>query len=344
VGHWFLDRPGDRSGWDSRLVNITRGAQAERATLVERLTAMAYMAAWRTVRRLPQPVADGVFRRIADTMWRRHGRGVVQLERNLARVLGTRPDSPRVRELSRDALRSYLRYWCETFRLPGYSQPDVLAAVVPSGEEHLRAAQDVGIGVVLALPHCGNWDLAGAWLVARGTPFTTAAEQLRPACLYQAFVDYRTGLGMDVLPLDGRNGAAVFSTLAARLRDGKLVCLVADRDLTESGVAVEFFGDTARMPGGAAALSVATGAALVPLTLWYEGPRMRLAFHPPIEQPTWGTRAERIAAMTQRLADTFAHSIAAHPADWHMLQRIWPADARLRHVAAAARGPRSTGP
>jgi KDO2-lipid IV(A) lauroyltransferase len=319
-------------------------AQAERVTPVERLTAAAYLAAWRTVRLLPTPVADRLFRRIADTMWGRHGRGVVQLERNLARVIGTRPDSPRVRELSRDALRSYLRYWCETFRLPAYSPHDVSAAVVPSGEEHLRAARDVGIGVVLALPHCGNWDLAGAWLAGHDTPFTTVAERLRPASLHQAFVDYRTGLGMEVLPLDGTNGAAVFTVLAARLRDGKVVALVADRDLTESGLEVEFFGDTARMPGGAAALSVATGAALVPLTLWYEGPRMRLAFHVPIEQPTWGTRSERIATMTQRLADTFADSIAAHPADWHMLQRIWPGDARLRHVASAGRSPRSTGP
>jgi KDO2-lipid IV(A) lauroyltransferase len=319
-------------------------AQAERATVVERLTAPAYLAAWRTVRLLPRPVADRLFRRIADTIWSQRGRGVVQMERNLARVVGARPDSPRVRELSRDAMRSYLRYWCESFRLPAYSPQDVLAAVVPSGEEHLQAAKEVGIGVVLALPHCANWDLAGAWLVAAGTPFTTVAERLRPASLYQAFVDYRTGLGMDVLPLDGRNGAAVFSTLASRLRDGKVIALVADRDLTESGLEVEFFGDTARMPGGAAALSVATGAALLPLTLWYEGPRMRLAFHPPIEQPTWGTRTERIAAMTQRLADTFAGAIAAHPTDWHMLQRIWPGDARLRHVAPAARGPRSTGP
>jgi KDO2-lipid IV(A) lauroyltransferase len=305
--------------------------------LVERLTAPTYLAAWRVVGRLPRPVADRLFRRIADTMWGRRGRGVVQLERNLARVLGTTPDSPRVRELSRDAMRSYLRYWCESFRLPALSRQQLLRAVVPSGEEYLQAAKDVGIGVVLALPHCGNWDLGGAWLVECGTPFTTVAERLRPTALYQAFVDYRAALGMEVLPLDGTNGAAVFATLAARLRDGKVVCLVADRDLTESGLDVEFFGDTARMPGGAAGLAVATGAALLPVTLWYEGPRMRLAFHPPVEQPTWGTRSERIAAMTQRLADVFAESIAAHPADWHMLQRIWPGDLRLRHSSAAVR-------
>jgi KDO2-lipid IV(A) lauroyltransferase len=315
-----------------------RGTQRQPAeSPVERLTAPACLAGWKVVRRLPRPVAERVFRRIADALWHRRGRGVIQLERNLARVLGTTPDSPQVRELSREAMRSYLRYWCESFRLPALSTQQVLDTVVATGEEHLAAAADVGIGVVLALPHCANWDLAGAWLAARGRPFTTVAERLRPAALYQAFADYRTALGMEVLPLDGRNGASVFSALSARLRDGKVVCLVADRDLTESGISVEFFGDTARMPAGAAALSVGTGAALVPVTLWFDGARMRLKMHPPIEQPTWGSRTERVATMTQRLADVFAESIAAHPADWHMLQRIWAADVRLRHPVAVAR-------
>jgi KDO2-lipid IV(A) lauroyltransferase len=31
--------------------------------------------------------------------------------------------------------------------------------------------------------------------------------------------------------------------------------------------------------------------------------------------------------MTQALAGTFAAGIAAHPEDWHMLQRLWPEDA-----------------
>jgi KDO2-lipid IV(A) lauroyltransferase len=140
-----------------------------------------------------------------------------------------------------------------------------------------------------------------------------------------------------VLGLDGSNGASVFAALASRLRDGKLIALVADRDITRSGIDVEFFGDTARMPAGPAALSVGTGAALLPVTLWYEGGAMGMRFHPRIDQPTWGGRGERVAAMTQQLADTFAGGIAAHPADWHMLHRVWPGDLRLRHHSTAAR-------
>jgi KDO2-lipid IV(A) lauroyltransferase len=308
---------------------------AQTASLLERAVAPAYLLGWRTVRRLPEPLADRMFARIADTLWARRGRGVVQLERNLARVLDRPVDDPLVRARSRDSMRSYLRYWAESFRLPAWDTEQVLDRVHSDGEEHLDAEHKVGVGVVLALPHCANWDLAGAWLAARGMPFTTAAERLRPAALYDAFVSYRTGLGMEVLPLERGNGISVFGALSARLRDGRVVCLVADRDLTESGIEVDFFGAPARMPAGPAALSVGTGAALLPVTLWYEGRAMRLRIHPRIPQPTRGTRSERIAAMTGELAGVFQNSIAAHPADWHMLQRIWAEDLRLRHPSAS---------
>ncbi|WP_344606374.1 phosphatidylinositol mannoside acyltransferase [Sporichthya brevicatena] len=305
--------------------------------LAQRVGAAAYLTGWRVVRHLPEPVARAGFRRAADVAWRRRGRGVVQLERNLARVLGVAPDTPAVRELSRDAMRSYLRYWSEVFRMPSWDADEVLRRIRVEGEEGLRAELDLGVGVVLALPHCANWDHAGAWVVGAGMPFTTVAERLNPPQLYDAFVSYRQNLGMEVLPLDKTSGVEVFATLARRLRDGKLVALVADRDLTESGIEVEFFGHTARMPGGPAALSVSTGAGLVPVTQWYDGDVMHLRIHPKIHQPTHGRRPERVAAMTQSLAGVFEAAIRAHPADWHMLQRLWVDDLRLRHHAASPR-------
>jgi KDO2-lipid IV(A) lauroyltransferase len=137
-----------------------------------------------------------------------------------------------------------------------------------------------------------------------------------------------------VLALDRHSGVEAFATLARRLRDGKLVALVADRDLTEGGLEVEFFGHTARMPGGPAALSVSTGAGLIPVTTWYAEKHMHLRIHPKIHQPTHGSRPERVAAMTQSLAGVFEAAIRAHPTDWHMLQRLWVDDLRLRHQDA----------
>ncbi|MFF4834544.1 phosphatidylinositol mannoside acyltransferase [Streptomyces sp. NPDC001315] len=290
----------------------------------ERLTDALYGLCWSTVKKLPEPVAVRLGRTVADLVWKQRGKGVQRLESNYARVV---PDaSPeRLAELSRAGMRSYLRYWMESFRLPAWSAERVKNGFVPKDLHHLTDGLASGRGVILALPHLANWDLAGAWVTTElQTPFTTVAERLKPETLYDRFVAYREGLGMEVLP---HSGGSAFGTLARRLRDGGLVCLVADRDLSASGVEVKFFGDTARMPAGPALLAQQTGALLLPVTLRYdESPVMRGRVHPPVEVPETGTRAEKTSVMTQALADAFATGIADHPEDWHMLQRLWLAD------------------
>ncbi|MFV2119013.1 phosphatidylinositol mannoside acyltransferase [Streptomyces sp. Act-28] len=290
----------------------------------ERLADALYGLGWATVKRLPEPVAEGLGRRIADTAWKRRGQGVLRLEANLARVV---PDaSPeRLAELSKAGMRSYMRYWMESFRLPSWSTERVARSVDIKDIHLVTDGLAAGRGVVLALPHLANWDLAGVWATrVLGVPFTTVAERLRPESLYDRFVAYRESLGMEVLP---HTGGSAFGALARRLRSGGLVCLVADRDLSSSGVEVDFFGARARMPAGPALLAQHTGALLLSATLWYDDTAtMRGRVHPPGDVPESGTRAERTASMTQALADVFAAGIADHPEDWHMLQRLWLAD------------------
>ena len=130
-----------------------------------------------------------------------------------------------------------------------------------------------GRGVIFALPHMGNWDQAGAWIIGQGAgSFTTVMERLEPESLYQRFVAFREGLGMEVLPASG--GGKPFAILARRLQAGKLVCLPCDRDVTGHGIEVDFFGEKARMAPGPAALAAETGAALMPVVLWFAGRRL----------------------------------------------------------------------
>ncbi|MFC5719627.1 phosphatidylinositol mannoside acyltransferase [Streptomyces gamaensis] len=288
----------------------------------ERLTDGVYATGWAVVRKLPEPVAAALGRALADAAWAWRGRGVARLESNLARVVPG-ASARTLARLSRAGMRSYLRYWMESFRLPAWSAERILGGFALENEHVLTGALARGRGVVVALPHTGNYDLAGAWIALRlGMPFTTVAERLEPEALYERFVAYRTGLGMEVLPHSGH----VSGTLARRLRAGGLVCLVADRDLSSSGIEVEFFGSTTRMPAGPATLALRTGAVLLPGTFWYDGPASaRGRIHPEIEVPAEGTEAEKAAAMTQALADVFAAGIAEHPQDWHMLQALWPA-------------------
>lgn len=304
--------------------------------MIGRLVDGAYAAGWASVKALPEWMARSLFRLLADLAWWRRGPRVRRLEANLRRVA---PDAD-PRALSRRGMRSYLRYWMEVFRLPVVPRERIVRETYMIDEHHLRDAMALGRGVVVALPHMGNWDAAGAWAISADVPFTTVAERLKPASLFDRFIAFRRSIGMEVLPLTG--GGEIFLQLVRRLRAGGVLCLLADRDLTAGGVEVSFFGAPARMPAGPAALALATGAVLLPATMWSAEPRRGwyLRVHPPIAVPEGADRRARIAAMTQAVADAFAEAIAAHPADWHMLQRLWLADL----TAPDATGPDTTGP
>lgn len=303
----------------------------------DRLISAGYGLGWSVVCRLPESWAASAFRAGADIAWRRQGPQVQILEGNLRRVLGPDATGAELRALSRESMRSYARYWLEVFRLPVISRERLLSqTIVEPG--HLEEAMDylrAGRGVIFALPHMGNYDAAGAWIIAHGAgSFTTVAERLRPESLYDKFVAFRSGLGMEVLPASGGMVNA-FGILSQRLRAGKLVCLVADRDVTGSGTEVDYFGEKARIMGGSAALAERTGAALFPAILWYEGECWGIYVDKEIQVPAEGDRKQKVAAMTQELAHAFETGIRAHPADWHMLQRVFVADLDPERLAAA---------
>jgi phosphatidylinositol dimannoside acyltransferase len=296
--------------------------------VAERAVSAAYQAGWRVVRQIPEPCARWAFAQIADTLWRRRGDGVRQLEANLRRVVPDATDT-QLRQLSRAGMRSYLRYWVEAFRLPVMPQQRILSGMRVTGHEqaalgHLRS----GRGVIFALPHMGNVDQAAAWMMTRGVgQICVVAERLKPESLFRQFVAYRESLGMEVVPHTG--GPSPVRVMMQRLRAGRLVCIVADRDLSNGGVEVMLFGEKARVGAGPAALALQTGAALMPVTLWFEGSGWRAHIHPQVLAPepeAHATRKERLASMTQQLVTAWETGIADHPEDWHMLQKVFVAD------------------
>ena len=294
----------------------------------DRLVSWGYGAAWTAVKLLPERAAYRLFDLIADRLWAKRGGQVRQLEKNLLRVLGKDTPEKRLREVSRKAMRSVLRQYCEQFRIPTWSHARIMDSVDFPAEDigRLKDALGSGRGIIMALGHTGNYDHAGVWLVNfMGEGFTTVAEHLKPESVAEKFLDYRRGLGMEVLPHDG--GPSVFGTLARRLRSGKSVALVADRDLSSSGVQVTMFGEATRIAAGPAALAVQTGAVLLPVQLWYPSyGRMSIRVRPEIPVPEEGKRPEKVAVMCQQLADAYAEGIKAHPADWHMMQKFFLAD------------------
>lgn len=300
--------------------------------MIDRLVGQGYLAGWSLVQHAPEKVSAGAFRAAADRAFARRGPRTVQLARNLLRVLGEDATPAALSAVTHAGLRSYARYWFETFRLPAMDHEAVGEALVAgtTGMEHVRAAQEQGRGVIMTLPHSGNWDMAGLMVCQEFGSFVTVAERLKPESLFRRFAEFRESLGFEVLPLHGGERPA-FQVLRERMEQGRITCLVGDRDLDGTGVEVDFFGERTTMPGGPSMLAARTGALLLPAHLAYTDRGWHTEIGAPLELP--GTRLrDQVRGGTQQIADFFARGIGEHPADWHMLQPFWPSDR-----AAAAR-------
>lgn len=290
-------------------------ASWDMASWREELAGVGYRLGWAVVRFIPPRLSTAAGRLIADRV-SDHGRGMEQLRRNLSRVVGPTQVTS---DLVARSVRSYMRYWIEVFRLPDlHADPQVREQLQRSvqGAHYLEQSLAAGRGVIIALPHSGNWDMAGVYLVDKAGQFSTVAERLKPESLFDAFVRFRRGLGFEVF---AHRNPSPYPVLKQRLEEGQVVCLLADRDLGRSGIAVEFFGDTASFATGPARLAIETGAALHIAHCWFDGAGWGFSVSAAVEVDT-------VAATTQRIADGFAANIAAHPEDWHMLQKIWLAD------------------
>jgi KDO2-lipid IV(A) lauroyltransferase len=283
----------------------------------DNLSAYLYFAGWRLVRWLPESTAYKLAYRVSDFLVKRNGKSVQRLRSNLSRT------QPNMTTLNLDllvieAMRSYMRYWCDTFRLPDWSKERIIKTTSVTNEHLLTDAIAAGTGVIVAVPHAGNWDHAGAYFCAKGIRLVTVAERLKPEKLFLKFLAYRQAMGMEVLPLDGR----VLSTLEERLNEGALVALVSDRDLSRSGIEVDFFGGTARMPAGPALLALRTKAPLITAFVSYTESGVHIEFRN-IILPSSGDESSKVKEIVQMTAQYFEDGISQSPEDWHMLQRIW---------------------
>lgn len=303
------------------------------------LTELGFIAGWRLLRVLPESVGAMLFRAGADRAHRRGGRAPTRLAENLRQVIGPGPSEAELDVLVRRGLRSYARYWLEAFRLPARSEDQIRDGFRMRNADVLAAEVAAGRGVVVALPHSGNWDAAGAWVAAMDWPLVTVAERLKPEGVYERFLAFRQRLGMEILPTNGGSRPPM-EVLTERLRQGYVVPLLADRDLSKRGVEVTFFGRRTRMPAGPALLALRTDAPLYVAHMWYEPDVPCAELVGPIVPPSPDSMPldQRVRELTQRIADCLAVGIARHPEDWHMLQRMWLDDDQRDETDSSASG------
>jgi lipid A biosynthesis lauroyl acyltransferase len=310
----------------------------------------AFALARAAVERLPESVGRALFSAAGTAMGLSGSAGARRLRANQARIRpGLGP--VRARLLSSAAMRSYMRYYYECFRLPVLGEDRILARVQLDNDAELRADLASGRSATAALVHAGNWDMAGAWACIDLAPVHTLAERLEPAGLYEDFLRFRTGLGMTIYPVV--RGGGGLRALEEDMAAG--VCftpILADRDLTASGVEVRLAGHAMLVAPGPALLAQRTGCAIYPVFSRYErlarrrraaaGTRwgLRLTVGEPVRAETTPDsdsreRAADVRRMSQEWMDQFEPWLRAHLEDWHMLQRVFVSDLDPERLARA---------
>ena len=238
---------------------------------------------------------------------------------NQAQVLGRPPEDPLVQASTREAFALYGRYWFDTFNILGWDDEAIAAAFRFDGIEHVEKGLAEGKGVVIALPHTGNWDVGGRAMGLRVAPVVSVAEHLKPDRLFALFLEHRRQLGMDIIDL---SSAHVGRQLTQRLEENRIVALVADRDLSGGGIEVEMFGRTRRMPAGPALIALSSGAPLLSGPTFTTNDGWVEVLSEVSIEPT-GRRKEDVVALTRALAASFEKAIASAPPDWHLFQPGW---------------------
>jgi phosphatidylinositol dimannoside acyltransferase len=283
-----------------------------------RATYLAYRAGAELARVVPGPIAQPAARVIGRTLALAMPTRRRQVERNLERA-GLRGAARR--QAVAETFESYGRYWLELFRLPNETRGPLEMDV--KGFEHIEGGIERGEGVILALPHVGGWDYAGAWLASKGLPPTVVVEPVEPPELLEWFASVRRALGMTVVELGPEAGKVVLRAL----RNNEVVCLLCDRDLGGDGIEVEFFGERTTLPAGPATLALRTGAPLLPTAVYF-GPQggHHAVVMPPVPSSREGRLRDDVERVTQELAHRFEELIRAAPEQWHLLQPNWPSD------------------
>ena len=241
-----------------------------------------------------------------------------------------------VRALSRKAYAHLGRSTVEIALLSSLGREQILDLVTEvSGWEAIEEAHALGRGIVIVSGHFGNWELAGAYLPARGIPLDVIVRRQGNPLFDRFLEETREILGMDVVA-----DADAVRRAPRALRDGRAVGFVADQGvLGLASTYVPFFGRPAKTPRGAAVFALRFDAPVVFITaVRLPGGTYRFVAEPVIA-PRTGEREADSDAIMLRFSEILESWVRRHPDQYFWHHRRWkrqPPDtpAALRDPAA----------
>ncbi len=247
-----------------------------------------------------------------------------KINNNLIRIHGLispNASSKQLKERSAKVLSQYSKYWWDVFWLSSTRSKSTIDKIVDTeGFEKIQAILEnlkrENKGAIFVLPHIGSWEIAGAWVANQGYQPLVVAERLKPAELFELFTQTRSRVGMEVIPHDDKPS----EKLLAGLNQGRIICLVSDRDMSRKGLEVDFFGKMKSFPAGPAVLSKKANVPIIPVcTYLSHNGKITLTFGDEIETDN----SHSVEEITQKMVRVFEEMILRDPQQWHVLQYEW---------------------
>ena len=163
-------------------------------------------------------------------------------------------DQARVQEVARESYRNLGRVTVEATLLSTIGAAQAIPLFRESSEDWARivAAHAQGKGVVLVAGHVGNWELAAAYLCARGLPIVGIVRGASNPLSEAYFKRTRERLGVTVV-----HDSEAVRRVPRLLRDGHVVGFLSDQAAVGlASTYVNFFGRPAKTPRGGAVFAL----------------------------------------------------------------------------------------
>lgn len=228
-------------------------------------------------------------------------------------------DSRKNLMLTRRCFRNIGKNLIEFMRFPKLNSENINKLIRFEGIEHIDNARQNGKGVIILTAHFGNWELLAAGLSLSGYPFNAIVKQIKSQGLDKLVRHHREMVGAVCIDRDRSVRTALRS-----LKRNELLCILADIDTKTDGVFVDFFGRLAYTPYGAVAISLKTGAALIPTFIVRQDDDSHLIFiEPPLNLYRSGDWDTDLKINSSRFTKVIEGYIRRYPTQWIWMHRRW---------------------
>jgi KDO2-lipid IV(A) lauroyltransferase len=240
---------------------------------------------------------------------------------NLRRPFGEELTPREMYALNRRIFRNFAKSIVDFLRMPSLDRDDIAEILPPDWCDMVRKEHARGKGIVFLSAHLGNWEMGGAALATAGFPLTVVALDHPTARVTEFFRRRRADKGIDVLSMR----QAPRGTLTA-LRRGECVGLLSDRDFTDHGMMVRFFGSEARVPTGGVSLAMKTGASVFVVAAVREnGVSHRLAIEGPVPLVRTESKSGDLRLNVRRTLEILERYVREYPDQWFVFEPLWKA-------------------